>query len=100
MYFSDSITLRAITTTLDSYGGPIEAYTDTVAFADKKSATRSEFYQANVSGIKIAIVFSVHAEDYTDQQVILYNSAQYNVARVYAKGEGTVELNCTVREVD
>ena len=44
-------------------------------------------------------MFNVHAEDYADQQVILYNTVQYDVARVYAKGEGIIELNCTVREV-
>lgn len=99
MYFSDSITLRAVTVTLDSYGDAIKSYTDTVVFADKKSVTRAEFYAANSSGIKIDAVFSVHSEDYANQHVILYGSTQYEVIRAYQKGEGTVELMCAVREV-
>lgn len=99
MYFSDSITLRAVTITLDSYGDQTKTYTDTVVWANKKSVVRSEFYAANSAGIKVDAVFEVHAEDYADQHVILYGSTQYEVIRAYQKGLGTVELNCAVREV-
>ena len=40
MYFSDSITLRKVTNTLDSYGDATYSYTDTTVFADIKSVTR------------------------------------------------------------
>jgi len=98
MYFSDSITLRATAVTLDTYGQPTNAYTDTTVFANRKSATRSEFYQANASGIKVEEVFEVHPEDYNDQHYVTYNSAQYDVVRAYRKG-GVVELYCANREV-
>ena len=99
MFFSDKITLRAVTVTLDNYGDAVKTYTDTVVFADKKSVARAEFYAANSSGIKIDAVFDVHSEDYADQHVILYSTTQYEVIRSYQKGEGTVELMCAVREV-
>jgi SPP1 family predicted phage head-tail adaptor len=99
MYFSDRITLRAESFAPDSYGQMIASYTDTVVFANKKSATRSEFYQANANGINIVAVFEVHVEDYDNQAVILSDTAQYDVVRAYQAGEGTVELNCTLREV-
>lgn len=98
MYFSDRITLRAVAATPDAYGQMIPSHTDTIVFANKKSVTRSEFYQANASGINIAIAFEVHVEDYNNQTIILSDTAQYDVARAYQKGEGIVELNCTVRE--
>lgn len=98
MYFSDRIKLRAVTTTRNTYGEPIASYTDTEVWANKGSATRSEFYAANANGITIAIVFEVHAEDYSDQSIILFGSTQYDVARAFQKGEGIVQLNCTVRE--
>lgn len=99
MYFSDKITLRKETVTLDEYGDSAYTYTDTTVFADVKSVTRSEFYSASMAGIKIDIVFAVHAEDFNNQTIVTYGSAQYNIVRTYKKGEGTVELNCAVREV-
>ena len=99
MYFSDNITLRKETVTLDEYGDSVCAYTDTIVFADVKSVTRSEFYSATMAGIKIDIVFTVHAEDYNNQTVVTYGTTSYNIVRTYKKGEGIVELNCAVREV-
>ena len=99
MFFSDKITLRKETVTLDEYGDATYAYTDTAVFADVKSVTRSEFYSASMAGIKIDIVFAVHAEDFNNQTIVTYGSAQYNIVRTYKKGEGIVELNCAVREV-
>jgi SPP1 family predicted phage head-tail adaptor len=99
MYFSDKITLRKETVTLDEYGDSAYTYTDTTVFADVKSVTRSEFYSASMAGIKIDIVFAVHAEDYNNQTIVTYGTTQYNIVRTYKKGEGIVELNCAVREV-
>lgn len=99
MFFSDKITLRAVTRAPDSYGDSIPSYTDTVVWANKKSVTRSEFYAANMAGVKIDAVFEVHAEDYEDQMAVTFDSANYEVMRAYAKGEGTFELMCSVREV-
>lgn len=70
MFFSDSITLRKASTTLDSYGDSITTYTDTTAFANEISVKRSEFYAANMAGIKIDTVFVVHVEDYLNQEAI------------------------------
>lgn len=97
MYFSDSITLRKVTVTLDSYGDTVNAYTDTIVFANIKSVTRSEFYSANMSGIKIDAVFEVHIEDFDNQTMVTYGTINYDVIRFYQKGEGSVELMC--REV-
>lgn len=99
MYFSDKITLRKETVTLDEYGDSAYTYTDTTVFADVKSVTRSEFYSASMAGIKIDIVFVVHAEDFGNQTIVTYGATQYNIVRTYKKGEGIVELNCAVREV-
>lgn len=99
MFFSEKIKLRKVSVTLDSYGDAIKSYTDTEVFADKKSVTRSEFYQSNLSGIKIDTVFVIHAEDFSNQTMVTYGDANYEIVRAYQKGEGTVELMCAVREV-
>lgn len=85
--------------TSDSFGDAVPSYTDTAVWADKKSVTRSEFYAANMAGVKIDAVFAVHAEDYDNQTAVTLGSTNYEVIRAYAKGEGVVELMCAVREV-
>ena len=99
MYFSDSVTLRKVSYSLDGYGDSIPSYVDTVVFADKQSVKRSEFYAAQTAGIKVDVVFTVHSEDFYDQTILIHNSTSYNIIRGYKKGEGIVELNCAVREV-
>jgi SPP1 family predicted phage head-tail adaptor len=100
MFFSDEIKLRAVAKGVDSEGYPTESNTDTAVFADITSATRSEFYSANANDIDITKVFNVHAEDYDGQRQVVYESKTYDVVRVYEKGLGVVELNCSDRGVD
>ena len=96
MYFSDQITLRAITrNTLDDYGEAIEIRTDTVVWANVQSVKRSEFYAANTNGIDATMAFEVHVEDWNNQEEILYGGKTYVVVRSYQKGLGTVELTCS-----
>lgn len=97
MYFSDSITLRTVAYTLDSFGDQVPSNTDTVVFADRKSVKRSEFYTASMAGVKIDTVFAVHVEDYDDQTVVVDGTKIYTVVRSYQNGEGTVELMCAGR---
>lgn len=99
MYFSDSITLRAVSVALDSFGDVTKSYVETTVWANVKSVTRSEFYSANMAGIKVDIVFEVHAEDWSNQQEVTYATKAYEVIRAYQKGLGTVELMCVQREV-
>lgn len=94
MYFSDRITLRTVAVTYDSFGDEIKGYTDKNVWANKKSVTRSEFYSANMSGIKIDAVFEVHTEDFGDQTEVIFATKNYIIVRAYQKGEGTVELMC------
>ena len=97
--FSESIMLRKSSITQDSYGGQVETFTDKSVFANRKSALRSEFYSASLSGHTIKDVFEVHIEDYDDQTDVIYKSNHYKVVRSYRKGDGVVELNCEVYEV-
>lgn len=99
MYFSDSITLRAVTSSADADGYPTQTNADTGVFANVKSATRAEFYAANANGINVSIMFEVHAEDWGNQTQVLYNSKTYDIIRAYQKGLGVVELTCSDKAV-
>lgn len=99
MFFSDTVKLRAVVKSVDSDGYETVSVTETVAFADVKTATRAEFYAANANDINITIVFGIHTEDFANQTEVEYNSKIYDVVRSYAKGLGIIELNCSDRKV-
>lgn len=95
MFFSDSITLRAVVNTLDANGYPTAANTDTVVWANKISIKRSEFYAANQNTINLTQGFEVHVEDWANQTQVLDGAKVYMIERSYQKGLGIVELNCS-----
>lgn len=99
MYFSDNITLRAITTTTDADGYPIATPTDTTVWANRKSVSRSEFYASNQAGINMTQAFEIHAEDWNNQTFIVDGSKVYKIERSYQIGLGIVELNCSDKAV-
>jgi len=84
-------------TSVNSVGIPVLTETKTTVWADKLSVKRAEHYAANAAGIRVDIVFSVNADDYTGQTEVEWNSTKYNVVRSYAVGRGRVELTCALR---
>jgi SPP1 family predicted phage head-tail adaptor len=93
LYFSDRITLRAVTSTLTN-GIYVDANTDTEVWADKRSVKRQEFYSALAAGRSADIVFGVHADDYSNQSVVVYNNLIYKVLRSYQTSPDEIELTC------
>ncbi|MEA4869901.1 MAG: phage head closure protein [Christensenella sp.] len=99
MLFSDKITLRAITHTVDSAGFETAGTpTDIDVYADKQSVYQSEHYKAAAVGRKVDLVFEVHQEDYSGQMLVVYDSKSYKVERSTAKGLGSVLLFCSKLE--
>jgi SPP1 family predicted phage head-tail adaptor len=99
MFFSDSITLRAITAGADTDGYSVPTNTDTVVWANEKSVTRSEFYAANANKIDATTAFEVHVEDWNNQTQVISGAKTYYIIRAYQKGEGIVELTCSDKAV-
>ena len=99
MYFSDSISLRAIVSTTNVNGFSVKTPTDTAVFANEKSATRSEFYAANANGINIVKVYEIHVEDWGEQTEVVVETKVYHIERAYQKGLGLIELNCSDKAV-
>ena len=97
MYFSDKVILRTEVITTDEYGFTEKANLDTEVWADKKTATRTEFYSAQSAGIEVSAVFTVN--DYSDEKILIHETKEYDIKRVYQKGDGEYELTCSDRRV-
>lgn len=93
MWF-DEITLIKELYKEDEIGNQIRDEVRTTVFCDKKSVTRSEFYNASTTGMKPSIVFVVHLYEYNDEVKIEYEGQVYNVIRTYIKNMDEVELTC------
>ena len=99
MYFSDKITLRKVTTGIDSSGFASETYTDTVAWSDKRTPSMNEFYKANEIGMEVVAVFVVHNEDYDNQRRVIHGSDSYEVKRTYYHDANSTGLVCSNKAV-
>ena len=62
-------------------------------FAERRSATRSEFYQAGTMGLMPSCVFVLSmAESYDDELRVEWHGKVYNVIRTYENENGGIEL--------
>lgn len=74
--------------------GVFDAPTETVTtvFAEIRSVTRREFYEAKSAGINPELVFMLtDYADYNGQKVFLFNGERWRVIRTYANGQ-TLEI--------
>jgi len=99
MYFSDSITLRAVVTGIDADGYPTTTPVDTVVYSNRLSATRSEFYAAQANNILVTQSYEVHSEDWANQTQIIDGEKTYKIERSYQKGLGVWVLTCSDKAV-
>lgn len=96
--------------TEDQDGFPVsEGEEKTEVFARVKSVKASEFYQAYVSGMEMALIFCVDPDDYRtayqtvgDKEVrpwaVDYDGTRYKIVRTYRTDMGELELS--VQEAD
>lgn len=92
MYFSDKLTLRAQSSTLDTIGNIIPADTDRTVWADIRSIGRNEFFQAQQTGLKPEIMAIVKINDYQGEALAVYDGTLYDVYRTYKSGLENIEL--------
>jgi SPP1 family predicted phage head-tail adaptor len=90
----DVITLVAEASGTDEYGDPSNTTTQLTRYAKVESIGRSEFYQADASGLKPEIKFILNDfRDYNGQRTIIYDGGTYRVLRTYQKGK-KLEIVC------
>lgn len=95
---SEDIVLLTETIERDSYGQEIVTYTETPVQAEKKSVTRSEFYQAATSDLKPEVVFDVHTFEYFGEKLLRWNGVIYSIIRAYDHDRSGLKLTELVCE--
>lgn len=88
----------------DEYGDPVcrELRTQEI-FADQKSISQTEFYQAQTAGTKPEVKFTIPDYlEYAGQQYLIHRDVRYKVLRTYRKDDNELEVTCYggVRDVN
>lgn len=101
MTYDYELTLVDIVYSENDMGDPVEIESRLVVLCDVQSITRSEFYQADASGLKPSIVFVLNKYDYSNQKKVVFEGDDYKVIRRYEqkKSKGledfeSIELIC------
>lgn len=74
----------------------IEVETLREVFAEKRSISQSEFFNAGQTDIKPTKCFVIYTHEYKDERFLIFEDKKYSIYRTYEKDEDT-ELYCEVR---
>ena len=97
--FNDVITLKKEINTVNEYGDTVKTYTSRNVFAEVKSISQSEFYQAQAVGLKPEIKFVIaDFADYEDEKILSYCpfggvAEDYTILRTY-RNKINLEIVC------
>jgi SPP1 family predicted phage head-tail adaptor len=64
-------------------------------FANRKSISQTEFYQAAATGLKPEIKFEVRTIEYQGERLLEFNNRDYTILRTYDKNGEITELVCS-----
>ena len=89
----------------DKEGFPISDPHETETYAEEKSATRTEVYEALRTGVDVKTILEIRQEDWEATRHIVdgkpeyarkikFDGCTYDIIRAYRKGKATVELTC------
>lgn len=78
----------------DSIGQPIPTKTERNVFAQLRSITRAEWFEAGRNGLRPDISFVMNALDYDGEKVIKWNNNYYGIYRTFLARNNMIELYC------
>ena len=98
--FDSVITLKKETNTVNEYGDTVKTFAERQVFAEVKSISQSEFYQAQATGLKPEIKFVIaDFYDYQDEKILSYKpfgasqAEDYTVLRTF-RNKLNLEIVC------
>lgn len=95
MFKNEIIEIERVSITTDEAGDQVKESTWREVFAEKKSISSREFYQAHADGLQPEYKFVVHSTEYDraiDGPGIKYLGRRYRIIRVYEVDFENVEL--------
>lgn len=80
----------------DDYGDPVDKEIRTQEiFAERRSISQTEFYQAQTAGSKPEIKFIIpDYSEYSGQQYLIHKGMRYKILRTYQKTGNELEITC------
>lgn len=99
MKCNDVITLKKETNTVNEYGDTVKTFESRQVFAEVKSISQSEFYQAQAVGLKPEIKFVISDfADYQGEKILSYapygqDSEDYTILRTF-RNKINLEIVC------
>ncbi len=95
MLFRDQIYLLKPERVQDDYGGWVDGpEVARSVFANEKSVTQSEFYNAAIAGFKPEILFEVRTIEYQGEPTLRFREVDYRVIRTYSRNREISEIVC------
>ena len=98
--FDDVITLKKESNTVNSYGDTVQTFTERTIFAEVKSISQTEFYQAQATGLKPEIKFVIaDFADYQGEKILSYKpygeetAVDFTILRTY-RNKINLEIVC------
>ena len=89
---SDVIYLVSTTKTQDANGVWQLTHTKRKVFANKRSVTRAEFFDAGRNGLNPEYAFDIFFGDYNGEEIVEYNGQGYSVYRTFHSSTDNLEL--------
>lgn len=84
-----------VTTSYDDYGDPVLSEVKQNVYAECRSISQTEFYQAQTAGFKPEIKFVLTtSRDYNGQEEIIFNGIRYKVLKTYIPPNDSIEITC------
>jgi SPP1 family predicted phage head-tail adaptor len=89
---TDTLFLLSTTYEKNKYGVPVPTNVKHETFCERKSISRSEFFNAGRNGLNPEYVFSVFKGDYEGESICEYNGETYAIYRTYETDDDYIEL--------
>ena len=87
MRHKDVIYLISIESTEDDIGNSIDVEVKRQVFANKFYINQSEFYNAQVTGLKPSQQFEIYSFEYQDESKLEHEGIRYSIIRVEERGD-------------
>ena len=89
---NDIIELISFKNEVNQVGNTIKSKTYKRIFANKKSITQNEFYQAERVVLKPHLRFEVYSIEYGNELLAKYKEVEYKIIRTYKTSADKIEL--------